>query len=72
MHDYALVKEQREKWKNNSPVLPSLPGLADDSTFLRRACIDLAGRLPRPDEARAFLADASPDKRAKLTDALST
>ena len=69
MHDYELVKEQREKWKN-TPNLPSLPRLADDSTFLRRACIDLAGRLPRPDEARAFLANPSPDKRAKLTDAL--
>ncbi len=69
MHDYELVKEQREKWKN-TPLLPGLPGLADDSTFLRRACIDLAGRLPRPDEAREFLANALPDKRAKLTDAL--
>jgi hypothetical protein len=70
IHDYELIKEQREKWKNNSPVLPSLPGLADDSTFLRRACIDLAGRLPRPDEARAFLSDSSPEKRTRLTEAL--
>lgn len=69
MHDYELVKEQREKWKN-TPNLPGLPELADDSTFLRRACIDLAGRLPRPDEVRAFLANTSSDKRAKLTDAL--
>ena len=69
MHDYELVKEQREKWKN-TPNLPGLPELADDSTFLRRACIDLAGRLPRPDEVRAFLANTSSDKRAILTDAL--
>lgn len=69
MHDYELIKEQRLKWKN-TPALPSLPEIADDSAFLRRACIDLAGRLPRADEARAFLADPSPQKRSKLTDAL--
>ncbi|MCB1275777.1 DUF1549 domain-containing protein [Prosthecobacter sp.] len=69
IHDYELVKEQRAKWKN-TPDLPSLPGLADDSTFLRRVCIDIAGRLPRPDEVRAFLANTSSDKRARLTDAL--
>lgn len=69
MHDYELIKGQREKWKN-TPNLPKLPALANDSTFLRRACIDLAGRLPQQNEARAFLADTSPDKRAKLTDAL--
>jgi hypothetical protein len=69
MHDYELIKEQRQKWKN-TPLLPTLPGLADNSTFLRRACIDLAGRLPRPDEARAFLSDSSPEKRTRLTEAL--
>lgn len=69
MHDYELLKEQRQKWKN-TPALPSLPDLADDSVFLRRACIDLAGRLPKPEEARAFLADKSPAKRVKLTEAL--
>lgn len=69
IHDYELIKEQRQKWKN-SPSLPPLPEWANDSTFLRRACIDLAGRLPRPDEARTFLEDSSPEKRAKLTEAL--
>ena len=69
MHDYELIKEQRQRWKN-TPMLPALPAIANDSAFLRRACIDLAARLPRADETRAFLADSSPDKRAKLTDAL--
>ncbi|MFT4589047.1 MAG: hypothetical protein ACI9VS_001298 [Candidatus Binatia bacterium] len=46
------------------------PALTDDATFLRRACLDLTGRIPAPDAARAFLTDASPDKRAKLVDRL--
>ena len=42
----------------------------DDATFLRRAHLDVIGVLPTPDETRKFLADTSPDKRAKLVDAL--
>ncbi|HJT79449.1 MAG TPA: DUF1549 and DUF1553 domain-containing protein, partial [Gemmataceae bacterium] len=55
------------KWKQLG-LLPS--GLCTDSDFIRRATLDLCGRLPRPDEVRAFLADARPDKRSKLVDRL--
>ena len=41
-----------------------------DATFLRRTFLDVIGTLPTAAEARVFLADASPDKRAKLVDAL--
>jgi hypothetical protein len=44
--------------------------LCDDATFLRRVCLDVTGALPTPDEIRAFLADKSPDKRAKKIDEL--
>ncbi len=49
-------------------VTPSEP--ASDSTFLRRAYLDVIGRLPTPDEVRAFLGDPSPSKRESLVDAL--
>ncbi len=40
--------------------------LADDSEFLRRVYLDLAGRIPRNSEVREFLADSAPDKRVQL------
>ena len=43
---------------------------ASDSAFLRRATLDAIGRLPTAEEARKFLEDSSPDKRAKLIDRL--
>ncbi len=42
----------------------------NDATFIRRAFLDVIGTLPTAAEARAFIADASADKRAKLVDAL--
>jgi len=45
-------------------VNPSEP--AADAVFVRRATLDAVGRLPTVGEARAFLSDDSPDKRAVL------
>lgn len=41
-----------------------------DAEFLRRVSLDLIGMTPTVAETRAFLADSSPDKRAKLVDQL--
>lgn len=47
-------------------ILPSGP--ADDATFLRRLFLDTIGRLPTPEEAREFLADAGADQRSRWID----
>lgn len=46
--------------------------LASDSVFIRRAYLDAAGILPTAEEVENFLADTSPDKRARLVDHLLT
>ena len=43
---------------------------SSDAAFLRRATLDATGLIPSPDQVRAFLADDSPDKRARLVDEL--
>ncbi len=57
-------------WKNLESLgfTPSAP--AGDATFLRRAYLDVIGRLPSPAEAREFLKDTSEDRRARLVDHL--
>ena len=44
--------------------------LADDLTFLRRVTLDTVGLVPTPAEIGEFLADQSPDKRARAIDRL--
>jgi Protein of unknown function (DUF1553)/Protein of unknown function (DUF1549) len=49
-------------------ILPS--ELTTDEEFLRRVSYDVIGLPPAPEEVRAFLADARPDKRARKIDEL--
>jgi Protein of unknown function (DUF1549)/Protein of unknown function (DUF1553) len=44
--------------------------ICDDTTFLRRAYLDLLGVIPTAETARAFIADTAPDKRGRLVDRL--
>src|SRR5436189_5368007 len=53
-----------------SAILFLATGDATDAEFLRRATLDLAGSIPTADQARAFIADADPAKRATLIDRL--
>ena len=43
---------------------------ATDAEFLRRASLDLTGRIPSPEQAEAFLSDSSAGKRDALIDRL--
>src|SRR5687767_8645116 len=55
------------RWKADG-VQPA--GKADDAEFLRRAALDLVGRIPRVADVRDFRADADPRKRRKAIEAL--
>ena len=46
--------------------------LCSDEEFIRRACLDATGTLPKPEEVEAFLADSTPsrEKRRKYIDDL--
>ena len=44
--------------------------VCDDATYLRRVTLDLIGKLPTADEARAFASDSQPDKRSRWVESL--
>lgn len=49
-------------------ILPS--EVCSDEEYLRRATVDITGKLPTEEEYQEFIADTSDDKRAKLVDRL--
>jgi hypothetical protein len=64
---FIVAQWSRAKTTNPSPPEPAL---CDDSTFLRRAYLDVIGVSPTLAETRQFLADSAPKKRDRLVDEL--
>jgi hypothetical protein len=61
--DHFVLEKLREKGLTVSPI-------ADKATLLRRVSLDLTGLPPSEAEAKAFLADPSPEAYAKQVDRL--
>ena len=64
----ALIDRHVETRLDAEGVRPAGP--AGDAEFLRRVSLDLHGVVPTAEQAARFLADARPDKRARLIDSL--
>ncbi len=63
-----VIDEKVFKKLQDVRIMPSEPAV--DAVFLRRATLDVLGRLPTVAEARAFAADPAPNKRDRLVDRL--
>ncbi len=46
------------------------PAICSDAVFIRRAYLDLTGKLPAAEEAKAFIRSPDPNKRTALVDRL--
>lgn len=64
----ALIDAEIEAGWQRAGVAPADP--CDDAEFLRRVSLDLSGRIPSISDARQFLDDPEPDKRALLVSRL--
>lgn len=62
-----LNGQLQEAWKS-AGIAPAPE--VDDARFLRRAMLDITGRLPEPAEVEKFLADLASGKRAREIDRL--
>jgi hypothetical protein len=64
---HAINTKLAEKWKENK-LTPS--SHASDYEFIRRASLDIIGRIATPKEIAEFLKDPEPTRRARLVDRL--
>ncbi len=71
-HPYPVLpvnnKVDEHGWAKLKTMGLAPSALTDNASFLRRTYIDALGTLPRPEEVRAFLADADPNKRVEWID----
>ena len=63
-----LIDQQVNERLTAEKIVPS--ARADDAEFLRRAYLDITGRIPSGEKAAAFLDSKDANKRAKLIDEL--
>ncbi|MGH7225906.1 MAG: DUF1549 domain-containing protein, partial [Gemmataceae bacterium] len=63
----TINKLSEAKWKENK-IVPSR--YADDYEFIRRASLDIIGRVAKPEEIREFLKDPKETRRSKLINRL--
>jgi hypothetical protein len=64
----ACIDQRLEAYWKINQIRPAPP--ADDAEFMRRISLDITGRIPRPADIHAFLADKNPNKRRQLIDRL--
>ena len=66
------VAEAIDHWVDGALTKSAIPASppASDAEFLRRASLDIIGRIPTAEEAAEFLGSTDPQKRAKYIDAL--
>ncbi len=63
----TINKLTEEKWKENK-IVPSR--YTDDYEFIRRASLDIIGRIAKPEEIREYLKEPKDTRRAKLINRL--
>ena len=66
--DAARIDSLLERSLRRDQLEPA--AIVDDATFLRRAYLELVGRIPTLAETESWLADQDPDKRHTLVDRL--
>lgn len=64
----ALIDKHISKDWEARGIIPA--ETTDDAEFVRRVYLDIIGRAPKAAEAREFIDDKAPNKRAKLVDFL--
>lgn len=63
----TINKRSEEKWKENQ-IVPSR--YSDDHDFIRRASLDIIGRIAKPEEIREYMKDPKETRRSKLINRL--
>jgi Protein of unknown function (DUF1549)/Protein of unknown function (DUF1553)/SLA1 homology domain 1, SHD1 len=66
----GITGSNAERVKNGKKPLTGFNPASSDDQFVRRVYLDITGRIPTHDEAKAFITNSSKDKRAKLIDML--